>query len=162
MKKSFLAIIATLFIFGFSANAAHKNAKDFSDKIVNKEGLLDKSKLKNKKYIVLYYSASWCPPCRQFTPKLVEYYNEMKEKKGSRMPFEVLLVPSDRSEKASLKYMQKMPWPGIKFGQKSSIKVVTKNSPRGIPYIVVLDKKGKVVIKDNAFAALPKLKKLLK
>ena len=163
MKKLFFSIIATAFLFSFTATADHAN-KDLKYKLVDSKGKKVKPELASKEYIVLYYSASWCPPCQKFTPDLVKYYNEMKKAKGSKMPFEVILVTSDRSENAMLGYMKskKMPWPAIDFGKESKIDVVKKNSPRGIPYIAVLDKDGKAVIKDNAFAALPKLKKLIK
>ena len=41
-------------------------------------------------------SAHWCPPCRGFTPKLVELYNTMKA--SGRDDFEFIFVSSDRDE----------------------------------------------------------------
>ena len=32
------------------------------------------------KVIGIYFSAHWCPPCRGFTPKLVEWYGKVKLK----------------------------------------------------------------------------------
>ena len=29
-------------------------------------------------FLGLYFSAHWCPPCKAFTPKLVETYNKVK------------------------------------------------------------------------------------
>ena len=31
----------------------------------------------NNKYIAIYFSAKWCGPCKQFTPKLVDFYNKI-------------------------------------------------------------------------------------
>ena len=28
----------------------------------------------------IYFSAHWCPPCRGFTPKLVEFFSELEKK----------------------------------------------------------------------------------
>ena len=43
----------------------------------------------------IYFSAHWCPPCRGFTPKLVESYNTMK---AAGKNFEIVFVSSDNDE----------------------------------------------------------------
>uniref|UniRef100_A0A7N0TER9 protein-disulfide reductase n=1 Tax=Kalanchoe fedtschenkoi TaxID=63787 RepID=A0A7N0TER9_KALFE len=46
--------------------------------------------LKGKK-IGLYFSSSWCGPCRSFTPKLVNMYSEL----SSKGDFEIIFVTGD-------------------------------------------------------------------
>ena len=57
----------------------------------------------NPKYVAIYYSAHWCPPCRAFTPKLVEWYKEFKPKHED---FELVFASSDKSEEAQFEYMK--------------------------------------------------------
>ncbi len=46
------------------------------------------------KHLLLYFSASWCPPCKMFTPLLAEWYT--KKKKEGKVDFEIIFVSSDK------------------------------------------------------------------
>jgi thiol-disulfide isomerase/thioredoxin len=109
------------------------------------------------KYIVFYYTASWCGPCRNFTPKLVEFYNTHKNDN-----FEIVLISSDRDANAMEAYAKKnkMPWPHLKFNQKKAFKSNFNHGVRGIPSVVVCDLEGNIVTKNGRdLASLEKLVK---
>ena len=93
------------------------------------------------KYTALYFSAHWCPPCRMFTPKLVEWYNDFKAEHPN---FELVFVSSDQDEEAMEEYIkgEKMPWPYVKF-DKAKDEAFQKYSSDGIPYLVLVDEDGK-------------------
>lgn len=95
------------------------------------------------KFTALYFSAHWCPPCRMFTPKLVEWYNGFKPKHPD---FELVFVSSDRDQAAMEEYIKgdKMPWPAVKFDQAQS-EAFQKFGSSGIPYLVLVDDEGKAV-----------------
>jgi len=95
------------------------------------------------KYTALYFSAHWCPPCRMFTPKLVEWYNEFKAKQPD---FELVFVSSDRDQAAMEEYMKgdKMPWPAVVY-DKAQSEMFRKFSSQGIPYLVLIDNEGKAL-----------------
>ena len=119
----------------------------------------------NPKYVAIYYSAHWCPPCRAFTPKLVEWYNGFKAKHEN---FELVFASSDKSEEAQIDYMKEasMPWPAMKFGTNKGPEV-KKYASDGIPYLVLLDENGKDLTgqKDNAWqhpqGVLPKIEEIV-
>ena len=75
--------------------------------------------LSNVRVFGLYYSAMWCGPCRQFTPKLVAAYKDLKRKYGDQ--FEIILMSKDRDEFNMQNYMRAdaMPWPAVRFGTPS-------------------------------------------
>jgi len=57
------------------------------------------------KVVALYFSAHWCPPCRQFTPQLKAAYEEAN-KDGKQ--FEVVFVSSDNDAASCASYMSEM------------------------------------------------------
>lgn len=89
------------------------------------------------KYVALYFSAHWCPPCRMFTPKLVEWYKGFKPKHPN---FELVFVSADQDEDAMKEYMKStgMPWPAVKYDQRED-KVFGALASDGIPYLVLVD-----------------------
>ena len=100
------------------------------------------------KAVLLYFTASWCPPCQKFTPKVVQF---LKENKDS---VEVVVVSRDRSKKAATGYLKSkkandfyMVLPGKKSDELSKDFGV-----KGIPMVVVLNKDGKVVTSNGRSA----------
>ena len=120
-----------------------------------------KKPAQSPRYTALYYSAHWCPPCRAFTPKLVEWYKDFKAKHEN---FELVFVSSDQSEKAQIEYMKEtgMPWPAVKFSATSDPNF-EKYAPSGIPYLVLIDENGKALTeKEGAGKTLKKIEELVK
>ena len=52
------------------------------------------------KYIAVYFSAHWCPPCRQFTPLLGEFF----QAHASTLKVAVVFASRDRDEKSFKDY----------------------------------------------------------
>ncbi len=97
---------------------------------------------KPTKYYVFYYTASWCGPCQQFTPSLVEFYQKNKNDK-----FELVLITSDGEEADMEEYAvsKKMPWPQLKLKKAEDFKKQFKHGVSGIPSVIVCDLEGKIV-----------------
>jgi nucleoredoxin len=98
--------------------------------------------LNGVKYYGLYYSASWCGPCRQFTPAFVEAYRGMKQRHPE---FEVVFISNDRSAGDMADYMRddRMPWLAVKFDRREQ--PMTAYEGRGIPCLVLVDAAGRVL-----------------
>lgn len=92
----------------------------------------------------VYFSASWCGPCRQFSPLLVETYNKLKRQ---NKPFEIVLVSSDSDETAMENYMKEynMAWPAVKYGSEEANFLKEHFQVSGIPYLVILNSSGDVI-----------------
>ncbi|VDK85363.1 unnamed protein product [Litomosoides sigmodontis] len=102
--------------------------------------------LANKKVVALYFSAHWCPSCRQFTPVLKEFYEELDDDK-----FEIVFVSLDRSEEDLNNYMKEShgDWYHIPFGSSEIEKLKSKYEVAGIPMLIVLKADGSVITKNG-------------
>jgi nucleoredoxin len=128
--------------------ATNKIADRLKGKLVTcREGKFeqfDAVALKDKKYLAVYFSASWCGPCKQFTPRLVEWYTRQKSQLDD---FEIIFVSRDHSKEDMLAYMKQdgMPWPALSFSKANQANPLEKYAGRGIPCLVIIDGEGDVI-----------------
>lgn len=113
------------------------------DSLIVRAGPADVSAIQNRKYLFLYFSAKWCGPCQQFTPKLVEFYQQY-QKNGD---FEVLFVSRDKDQAGMNAYMDQhsMPWVGLKRNHPLTETLKEQYGVKGIPCLVLLDENDQVV-----------------
>ncbi|CAL2031185.1 unnamed protein product [Caenorhabditis brenneri] len=99
------------------------------------------------KVIGLYFSASWCPPCRLFTPKLKEFFEEIKK---SHPEFEVIFVSRDRNSSDLVGYFEdhQGEWTYIPFGSDKILELMQKYEVKTIPAMRIVNDKGEVIVQD--------------
>eukprot|EP01098_Paradermamoeba_levis_P004155 TRINITY_DN1802_c0_g1_i2.p1 TRINITY_DN1802_c0_g1~~TRINITY_DN1802_c0_g1_i2.p1 ORF type:complete len:444 (+),score=143.81 TRINITY_DN1802_c0_g1_i2:100-1332(+) len=101
---------------------------------------------KENTIFALYFSAHWCPPCRGFTPKLVEVYKKLKEQGKN---FEVIFVSGDQEEEGFRDYFSLMPWLAVPFSsQKVKDGLNEHFEVEGIPHLVIFGSDGKIINGD--------------
>ncbi|WP_423129163.1 redoxin domain-containing protein [Gaoshiqia sp. Z1-71] len=111
------------------------------------------------KYLLVDFWASWCGPCRQENPNIVDAYKKYKDK-----GFDILGVSLDRDKDAWLKGIadDQLTWhhvSDLKYWQNEVAQLYGVNS---IPHSVLLDKDGVIIAKNLRGPALEeKLKELM-
>lgn len=119
-------------------------AENYQGSVVrNKAG--NQVDLSQSQLVGYYFSASWCPPCRGFTPILEETYQAWSADKRS---IEVVLVSSDQDPEAAMGYYNKMSFCMLDFndmGRKSFLS--QKYGVSGIPCLVIVARDGTMVSK---------------
>lgn len=102
------------------------------------------SRLAGVKYYGLYYSASWCGPCRAFTPGFIDAYRQLKQKHPE---FEVVFISADHSGADMRDYMKedRMPWTALKYDLRERNPELLRYSGPGIPCLVLVDAAGRVL-----------------
>lgn len=158
MKKLFSTLLLTVGLF-----AAHAQYENTTIKVGQKAPDLEypnpagqKIKLSdiNKGHIVLLdFWASWCRPCRNANPKLVEIYDKYKDKKfkGAKKGFTIVSVSLDQKEeswKAAIA-QDKLAWENhmCDVGGGWDSKPAQTYGIQFIPQAFLLDADGKVLAK---------------
>jgi thiol-disulfide isomerase/thioredoxin len=98
------------------------------------------------KYVMLDFWASWCKPCREAIPHWKSVYQKYHDK-----GFEIISVSDDSRWADWTKAMdfEKMPWPQVidEFPVKNMpARVGTLYQTHFIPFYVLLDKEGKILV----------------
>ncbi|KAL3794621.1 hypothetical protein ACHAWO_007487 [Cyclotella atomus] len=126
------------------------------------EEVFTSTALEGKKYVMLYFSAHWCPPCRAFTPLLAEAYNahikylnetntaegaEVKAEQNSTGEIEVIFISLDSAVSEYEQYRSTMPWFSVPHAILWRLNI--KDEVRSIPTLVILDGESGEVITRN-------------
>jgi thiol-disulfide isomerase/thioredoxin len=113
----------------------------FGKRLVNAKGKKVSAATLAGKKIGIYFSASWCPPCRAFTPQLVAAYRQLQTE---GQPFEVVLVPSDQNRSGHGK-IHEGPRHAVarRALRRQAVQALKeKFAVAGIPKLVVVDAQG--------------------
>ncbi len=143
-KRKFSFVVVSLFAAFTSFSVFAESAlSSVSANLVNAAGKsVEAEAVENAPIVLVYYSAHWCPPCRKFTPKLVDFYN----KNGGGEAFEIVFASSDRSAEDMFHYMEDahMPWLAIDYDKINETGIKSHGGPY-IPSLVMFNEAGEVV-----------------
>ena len=82
------------------------------------------------------------PPCRNFTPKLKNFYEVVNK---NQKQIEIIFVTSDKSEAEFNEYFGSMPWISIPFKDESIDNLKQTFEVMGIPTFLVFNSEGKLI-----------------
>ena len=101
------------------------------------------------KLIGLYFAAEWDPPSCYFTPKLVSFWQQMKQ---NGKLFEVVLVSDDRTASDMQIHMKnlQMPWLALPFVDGShQMRLKQFYGIINLPVLIIVDDSGEVITTDG-------------
>jgi thiol-disulfide isomerase/thioredoxin len=102
--------------------------------------------LGGKEFVLLYASAHWCGPCRQFTPKLTQWYQSL----GPNSTVEVVFLSADHDANGFKSYYKDMPWLAVDYDDDAREQLMAHIRVSGIPRLAVLDGRTGRIVEDNA------------
>lgn len=115
-------------------------------RLLSKTGEVLTSTLTFSDPFLIYFSASWCPPCRNFTPRLADFYSNNKKLNKN---LEIVLASLDETENAFKTYYEKMPWLSIPFEERSLLENLSaKYGVASIPTLILVNSKGDLINND--------------
>jgi nucleoredoxin len=88
------------------------------------------------KTLGLYFSASWCKPCTQFSRDLANFY--VKRKAEDMDDLEIVLISLDKDPEAAAGYAASMPWLALELGMVQHFLQTRVKAPQTIPSLVFI------------------------
>ena len=159
MKKPFLLLLVLMLPFVAAAETVPSSdpvyAAVFNDLDGQPSAL---SRLRGKVAVVNFW-ATWCPPCRQEIPDLVEAYGKYKE---SGVEIIGIAVEDNLERVKDFTLSHEINYPLVS-GKEKAIELMQAlgNSVAGLPYTLVLDAKGNVVAAKRGQMNAARLEKAL-
>uniref|UniRef100_A0A914CN74 B30.2/SPRY domain-containing protein n=1 Tax=Acrobeloides nanus TaxID=290746 RepID=A0A914CN74_9BILA len=105
--------------------------------------VVDAEKHLQNKVIGLYFSGYWCPPSRDFTPILRDFYNQIAYTNN----FEIVFVSSDRTDYEMQYYLNELHgnWLYIPFGNLAIEVLSNSYGVKSIPTLLIIKPSGETI-----------------
>lgn len=116
--------------------------------LLNKESVVvDPEEALRNKVVGLYFSAGWCPPCRDFTPILCEFYTDLVEENDPPAQFEIVFISSDKSSEDMIEYYHDMhgDWLVLPWHDQYKLDLKKKYNITAVPKLVIVKESGEVI-----------------
>ncbi|KAL5537615.1 hypothetical protein UlMin_044854 [Ulmus minor] len=123
-------------------------AREGRNYVISRDGILTPISKLEGKTIGLYFGAHWSPPCRAFTAKLTEAYNELLMNEHNQC-FETILVSTDRDLQEFKLNLSIMPWLAIPYEDRTRQDLCRIFDVKEIPALVVIGPNGKAISTDG-------------
>jgi thiol-disulfide isomerase/thioredoxin len=117
-------------------------AQDFSTPEIGGK-MLSLSSFRNKKYVLLDFWATWCPPCIAMMPTLKQFYTKYHDK-----GLEVISVSWDNNQhawKAGVNKESINLWYNIYAGPNKDAELIRKYEILALPTTLLIDKNGIII-----------------
>ena len=89
---------------------------------------------------VLFFAASWSPPCIKLIEHLVLLYNDLN---SSEKVLEIIFISCDFTTAEYDEFINKMPWCYVPFSEIGLRQIVTRHyEVLGIPTMILIDNLG--------------------
>jgi len=117
------------------------------DKLVKADGAtVSTTEAIKDKYVLIYFSAHWCPPCKAFTPKFAETYKKLI---ADGKNVEVIFASNDNDDDEFESYFKTQPWLAIPYENRDAVDQLSSLfEVEGIPTLVMLGPDGQLISKE--------------
>ncbi|XP_075899814.1 nucleoredoxin-like protein 2 [Nelusetta ayraudi] len=116
--------------------------------LLNKDGdFVDPEEALKNKVVGIYFSAGWCPPCRDFTPILCDFYTELVEESEPAAQFEIVFVSSDKTSDDMVEYYHDMhgDWLALPWTDEYKQELKQRYQITAVPKLVIVKENGDVI-----------------
>lgn len=120
--------------------------------------------LMGSKYVLVYLSAHFCPPCRKLTPVLAAMYEDLQahcEDHAKPLEVSVVFVSADHSDDEFYEYYAQMPWHALPYEAPERHSILEAYGNEGIPRVLLFDSATGQVVDPSARQRIIKAKSLI-